>query len=88
MHPEWKAIKEVLMHTWPNHSIRKNCSFAFRKLLEIRQTLQKRYQGGNIPAEPKVEDPTIQAEDAFLTKVRQSILDNLDDSNYQRRISR
>ena len=53
------------------------------KLLEIRQTLQKRYQGGNIPLEIQPKDPVIQIEDAFLINARNAIVANLDDSNYR-----
>lgn len=57
-------------------------SIRLEKLLEIRRTLQKRYQGGMVP-EIQIEDPAIQLEDAFLMKARRCIQDHLDDSNYR-----
>lgn len=52
-----------------------------KKLLEIRMTLQKRYQSGSLPAE--TDDPVLQIEDAFLIKARQLITDHLDDPEYR-----
>ncbi|MEM6342355.1 MAG: tetratricopeptide repeat protein [Bacteroidota bacterium] len=51
------------------------------QLLSLRQRLQARYAGsGAIP--PPVE-PAFELEDAFILKVRQAILDRLDDSSYR-----
>ncbi|WNJ20436.1 ATP-binding protein [Pontibacter sp. G13] len=51
------------------------------KLLEIRKTLQLRYQGTQLP-EP-TEDPVLQVEDAFITQVRALLLEHLDDATYR-----
>ncbi|MEO1589578.1 MAG: response regulator, partial [Bacteroidota bacterium] len=51
------------------------------KLWEIRQTLQKRYQGNTTPT--PTEDPAIQQEDAFIQKVRGLVMNNLDDTSYK-----
>ncbi len=51
------------------------------KLLEIRRTLQQRYQSGAMP--PSSEDPALQAEDTFLAKARELILAHLDNPDYR-----
>ena len=52
-----------------------------QKLHELRRKLQSRYQGATPPTPS--EDPAIQQEDAFVTRVRELILANLDDSTYK-----
>ena len=61
------------------------CSNSYRllleKLLEVRKALQSRYQNSTEP--PQTNDPIIQAEDAFVQKARQHILDHLADHSYR-----
>ncbi|MCI4669486.1 MAG: ATP-binding protein [Bacteroidia bacterium] len=52
-----------------------------QKLHELRTKLQARYQGSTPPTPS--EDPAIQQEDAFVIRVRELILANLDDSTYK-----
>ena len=56
-------------------------SVRLEKLWEIRQTLQKRYQGNTTPT--PTEDPAIQQEDAFIQKVRGLVMSHLDDTSYK-----
>ncbi|MEO0896438.1 MAG: ATP-binding protein [Bacteroidota bacterium] len=51
------------------------------KLWEIRQRLQLRYQQ-TTPLEAS-DDPVVEMEDAFVAKVRTTILEHIDDSNYR-----
>ncbi len=51
------------------------------KLLELRKYLQKRY--GNAAAEAPEKQPAFELEDAFIRKVRATVLAHLDESHYR-----
>ncbi|MEO0896441.1 MAG: ATP-binding protein [Bacteroidota bacterium] len=51
------------------------------QLLALRKRLQLRYAGASQAAPPA--KPEFQQEDAFIQKVRQTVLDRLDDSSYK-----
>ncbi|MDX1479503.1 MAG: response regulator, partial [Saprospiraceae bacterium] len=50
------------------------------KLLELRESLRDRYAGSE-PPQP-TDDPGLQLEDAFIAKVRETLLANLDDPDF------
>ncbi len=52
-------------------------------LLKIRQKLQQRYQSGAALPPPQAEQPEVEQEDAFIQKVRDAVLANLDNANYK-----
>ncbi|MCI4669844.1 MAG: tetratricopeptide repeat protein [Bacteroidia bacterium] len=51
------------------------------QLLVLRKRLQRRYAGAS--QAPPPEEPGFQQEDTFIEKVRQALLDRLDDSSYK-----
>lgn len=51
------------------------------KLIEQREVLRKRYTSGAFPLSPS-SDPDVQIEDAFITKVNQVLIDNVEKEDF------
>ena len=69
------------MLTCPNRFDQQELFIRLQKLLELRKSLQARYES-NAQPEPD-DDPVIQIEDEFIIRARELILENLDDNKYR-----
>ncbi len=59
---------------------KKELLIRLKKLIELRRKLQSRYAGGLLPS--RSEDKGLQIEDAFLKKVRDILMEHLDDAAF------